>query len=175
MTNDLRFPIGKVKPPETIDAAVRSKWIDDIAATPQLLRAAVHGLTDVQLDTPYREDGWTVRQVVHHIPDSHIHGYMRFRWALTEDAPVIKSYDVDAWADLADATSASVELSLAILDAVHARWIALCRTLKEGDFERSVILPKKGPWTIDRMLMIYAWHGRHHAAHITSLRERMAW
>jgi hypothetical protein len=149
--------------------------IDEIAAAPAQLRAAVAGLDDAQLDTPYRQDGWTVRQVVHHVFDSHVNAYVRFRWALTEDAPLIKAYDEKEWARLPDAVSAPVAVSLDLLDALHKRWLILLRALTPEDFERKWISPDFGELGVGVLLQIYAWHGQHHVAHITSLREREGW
>jgi uncharacterized damage-inducible protein DinB len=171
----LRYPIGKVTRPATVTAAHRQQWIDEIEAAPALLRAAVAGLSDEQLDTPYRPGGWTVRQVVHHVPDSHLNAYVRLRWALTEDDPPIKAYDEKAWAELADIRATPVDLSLALLEALHARWMVFLRVLTEADCARTIQHPENGSMSVDDLLANYAWHGRHHTAHITSLRERMGW
>lgn len=173
--NDLRYPIGRFERPGNVSPADRTTYAAQIAALPKEMRAAVAGLTDAQLDTPYRPEGWTVRQVVHHVVDSHINSYVRFRWALTEDEPDIKTYDEKAWATLPDAASAPVALSLNLLDAVHARWSALLRTLTPEDWSRALVHPKSGRMTLDDMLALYAWHGRHHVAHITELRAREGW
>jgi uncharacterized damage-inducible protein DinB len=138
------------------------------------MRAAVAGLTEQQLDTPYRAGGWTVRQVVHHVPESHMNSYVRFKLALTEDDPVIKPYDEVLWAKLADAY-APIEGSLALLDALHQRWVPLLESMKDGDFERTFRHPELGPVRLDQNLALYAWHGKHHVAHITALRDRMGW
>ena len=175
MPDDLRYPIGKPEKPATVTDAHRRQWIGEIAAAPSLLRAAVGGLSDEQLDTPYRPGGWTVRQVIHHVPDSHLNAYIRFRWALTEDDPLIKAYNEKDWAELPDARTAPVEVSLALLDAVHARWMALLTTLSASDGARTLQHPEYGPMTVDDLLALYAWHGRHHAAHITALRARNGW
>ena len=175
MSDDLRYPIGGVNKPDEITYAHRKQWIDEIEEAPALLRAAVAGLSDEQLDTPYRPDGWTVRQVIHHVPDSHLNAYVRFRWALTEDDPPIKAYDEKAWAELPDARTAPIDVSLTLLDAVHARWLLLLRSLTAADCALTIQHPENGPMTVDDLLAIYAWHGRHHAAHITSLRARMGW
>ncbi len=175
MPDDLRYPIGKVNKPAVVTDAHRQQWVDEIAAAPAALRAAVDGLSDEQLDTPYRPDGWTVRQVMHHVPDSHLNAYVRFRWALTEDDPPIKAYDEKAWAELPDARTAAIDVSLALLDAVHARWLLLLRSLTAADCARPIQHPEYGPMTVDDLLAMYAWHGRHHAAHITALRARMGW
>ena len=175
MPEDLRYPIGKVDKPAEVTDTHRRQWIGEIAAAPSLLRAAVNGLSDEQLDTPYRPDGWTVRQVIHHVPDSHLNAYVRFRWALTEDDPPIKAYNEKAWAELPDARTAPIDLSLALLDAVHARWMVLLTSLSAEDGARTIQHPEYGEMTVDDLLAMYAWHGRHHAAHITSLRARMGW
>lgn len=174
---DLRYPIGRFERPARIMAADRTASIDAIAGAPAALRAAVRGLDAVQLDTPYRPDGWTVRQVVHHVPDSHLNSYVRFRLALTESEPTIKPYDEAKWAELPDARGPLVAESLALLDALHARWVALLRAMAPGDFLRTLVHPERPgvPMTLDTMLALYAWHGRHHVAHIAALRERMGW
>jgi uncharacterized damage-inducible protein DinB len=156
--------------------ADRSREIEEILRTPEELRAALEELSAKQLDTPYREGGWTVRQVVHHVADSHLNAYTRFRLGLTEDEPLIKPYDEARWAELADARTAPVELSLVILEALHERWVLLLRSLSPADFERTVRHPQwSEPLTLDKLVALYAWHGRHHTAHILSLRERMGW
>lgn len=175
MPVDLRYPIGPFKLEGEVTPERRSEWIDAIAAAPASLRAAVSGLSDQQLDTPYREGGWTVRQVVHHLPDSHANSYMRFRLALTEANPTIKPYSQQLWADLVDARTAPIEPSLQLLEGMHCRWVILLRSLSPADFARTFLHPENGPMTLDRNLALYAWHGRHHVAHITSLRERMGW
>ncbi|MFQ5570438.1 MAG: YfiT family bacillithiol transferase [Rhodothermales bacterium] len=172
---DLRYPIGPFTFPSDTSDEQRRQWIDEIASTPAHLRAAVAGLTDEQLDTPYRPGGWTVRQVVHHLPDSHLNSYIRVKWALTEDEPVIKTYDEKAWADLVDARTAPIDLSLALLDALHERWVLMLRSLSEDEVARVFRHPEWGRVTLAQNLAIYAWHGRHHVAHITALRERMGW
>ena len=172
---DLRFPIGKFTFAGDVNDAQRKQFIRDIAETPARLRAATAGLTAEQLETPYREGGWTVRQVVHHVVDSHLNSYVRFRLALTEDAPAIKPYDEARWAELPDARHAPVELSLTLLDALHQRWVILLESFTEADFARTFTHPEMGQVSLDKNLALYSWHGRHHAAHITSLRERMGW
>lgn len=153
----------------------RRSAVDAIAATPSALRAAVKGLTDAQLDTPYRPEGWTVRQLVHHVADSHMNAYTRFRLALTEDNPTIKPYDEAAWAELPDARSLPIGVSLDLLDRIHERLVHLLRATKDADFQRTLQHPENGPMTMDSLLAVYAWHGRHHTAHVTRLRERMKW
>ena len=172
---DPRYPIGRFQYAGPLTAQGRAEAIRQIASAPSLLRAAVTGLSDAQLDTPYREGGWTVRQVVHHVPDSHMNSYVRFRLALTEDDPLIKPYDEAKWAELTDASRGPVEVSLALLDALHIRWASLIGSLEEAAWARTFRHPEMGPVTLDRAAVLYAWHGRHHTAHITALRERMGW
>jgi|SRR5687767_11984388 len=175
-TSDLRYPIGKFVPAAPITDAMRQAAIEQIATLPSRMRDAVAGLTEAQLDTPYRPDGWTVRQVVHHVPDSHVNAYIRLKLALTEDAPTIKPYNEQTWARLAD-SQMPVEVSLSLLESVHARWTVLCRHLKPSDWQRTFNHPEypEGPRTIDWLIQIYAWHSNHHLAHITSLRQREHW
>jgi len=151
----------------------RQRWIEEIAGTAELFRKAVAGLKPPQLDTPYRPGGWTVRQVVHHMADSHAHLYIRFRLALTESDPTVKGYDAAVWGELADAKTAPVEISIALLDALHQRWVLLMKSMAPADFAKTFRRPDGTVVTLDRALQMYAWHGRHHAAHITSLRERL--
>lgn len=172
---DLRYPVGQFKLDGEVTEDRRRHLIDEIAETPAKLRAAVEGLSPEQLDTPYRPGGWTVRQVVHHLPDSHMNAYIRFRFALTENEPLIKPYMEDRWAELDDARSAPPETSLALLDALHRRWVLLLRSLTEADFARTFRHPELGVVPLGKSLALYAWHGRHHLAHITALRERMSW
>jgi DinB superfamily len=173
---DLRYPVGKFRFPESVSAEDLARYIDQIAEAPVRLRAAVAGLTDAQLDTPYRPGGWTVRQLAHHVPDSHINSYVRFRLALTEDQPVIKPYEEKQWAELLDARTSPVEVSLALLENLHVRWIALLRSLSAADWKRSFRHPELGLVSLENNAALYAWHGgRHHVAHITALRERMGW
>jgi len=153
----------------------RAAAIDEIAATPQKMRSAVAGLDAAQLETPYREGGWSVRQVVHHVPDSHVNSYIRFKFALTEHEPVIKPYDEAVWANLVDGKTGAVETSLKILDGLHERWVMLLRSLSESDVQRKFTHPEIGVVTVDQYISLYAWHGKHHTAHITSLRERNGW
>lgn len=175
MTDDLRFPIGNFRAPASTTEAERAALIGQIEAAPARLREAVLGLGQEQLETPYRPGGWTVRQVVHHVPDSHLNSYMRFRLALTEDEPTIKSYQEDRWAELPDARTAPPEVSLDLLEALHRRWTRLLRSLTPPDWERSYRHPELGLMSLERTLALYAWHGRHHVAHVTSLRDRMGW
>ncbi len=172
---DLRYPIGEFSYPGEETADERRRAIDEIEATPVRLRAAVQGLSPQQLDTPYRPGGWTVRQVVHHVPDSHLNAYTRFKLALTEDEPTIKPYDEARWAELADVRTAPLGVSFRLLEALHQRWVLLLRSLRPEDFRRTLRHPQQGVMTLEQMLCYYAWHGRHHVAHITSLRERMGW
>lgn len=174
-TVDLRYPIGKFQFPAEVSDDDRQLFIEQIAETPANVRAAIEGLSQEQIDTPYRPGGWTVRQVVHHLPDSHMNSYVRFRLALTEDEPVVRSYYEDRWAELQDARTAPVDLSLTLLDALHLRWTALLRSLSKTDLARVFRHPQLGPLTLDKNLALYAWHGRHHVAQITSLRQRMEW
>jgi len=172
---DLRYPVGKFEFAGTPSNKERQTLIDQIAATPEKMRAAVVGLDDEQLNTPYRPEGWTVRQVVHHVPESHMNSYIRFKLAMTEEEPTIKTYFEDRWAQLDDAQQAPVDLSLNLLDTLHERWVWFLRSLKEEDFQRCFRHPELGAVSVDKNIALYAWHGRHHVAHITSLRERMGW
>jgi len=176
MSDDLRYPLGKFSYDGTMTDARRAECVARIAAAPAGLRAAVVGLDDGQLDTPYRPGGWTVRQVVHHVPDSHLNAYTRTRLALTEDSPTIKPYEEARWAELPDARSLPVEISLRLLEALHARWVPLLERLGPADGARQFRHPEQGRLiTIDEVVAMYAWHGEHHAAHVTRLRERMGW
>jgi uncharacterized damage-inducible protein DinB len=173
--DDLRYPIGKPARPESMTPDERRAAISTIAATPERLRAAVAGLTEAQLDTPYRPGGWTVRQVVHHLPDSHSNAYLRFKLALTEDEPTIRLYQEDRWAALPEARTAPVEVSLALLTALHERWVRSLTGMAPEDWRRTYRHPETGVHTLDALLAIYAWHGPHHVAHITALRAREGW
>jgi uncharacterized damage-inducible protein DinB len=172
---DPRYPVGKFEMPGEITTAARTTAIGDIAAVPARLRAAVAGLDDAQLDTPYREGGWTVRQVIHHVADSHMNAYIRLRLALTETEPTIKPYEESAWAKLEDAAHAPIEISLKLLEPLHDRWVRLLKTVTPQQFARSVRHPDFGLRNVDWFLFLYAWHGRHHAAHITELRKQKGW
>ena len=172
---DLRYPIGTFKYEGELAEEGRRRAIDAIAEAPARLRAAVEGLTPQQLETPYRPGGWTVRQLVHHLPDSHLNAYTRFKLALTEEEPTIKPYDEAQWANLEDGRNAPAVISLALLEALHLRWVLLLKSLQPADFARTLRHPERGVMILDELLSLYAWHGRHHVAHITSLRERMAW
>ena len=173
--SDPRFPIGKFHYEGPPSEAARQAFIADIANAPATLRAALNGLSEPQLDAPYRAGGWTVRQVVHHVPDSHLNAYIRFKWAMTEEAPMIKAYDEGAWAALKDSELTPVDVSLTLLESLHARWTVLLRSLKPEDFQRRFTHPESGPHDLDWLLGLYSWHGNHHVTHITSLRERMGW
>lgn len=172
---DLRYPTGRPAIDDHPTPDTRTALIRKIAGTPAALRAAVRGLDDAQLDTPYRPGGWSVRQVLHHVPDSHMNAYVRFKWALTEENPTIKAYDEAAWANVADTRLTPVEVSLTLLEAVHQRWVILLESMKDTDFARPLQHPVNGPMTLDRLLQIYAWHGLHHVAHVTELRRREGW
>jgi hypothetical protein len=174
MSADLRYPIGRFHPPSEYTAASRAAAIRLIAETPRKFRAAVTGLSDAQLDTPYRDGGWTVRQLAHHVPDSHLNAYVRTKLALTEDNPTIKPYDEKKWADLVDSRM-PVEPSLAMLDAIHERWVAVLNALTPEQFSLPFTHPEHGPRTIDWLVALYAWHGPHHTAHVTELRRRNNW
>ncbi|MFZ0861886.1 MAG: bacillithiol transferase BstA [Candidatus Sulfotelmatobacter sp.] len=173
--NDLRYPNGKFSYDGHLTEDQKRAFLDDIAQTPANLRAAVKGLSEAQLDTPYRPGGWTVRQVVHHVPDSHLNSYVRFKLALTEDEPTIKPYAEDRWAELADTKTTPVEVSLTMLESLHDRWLRLLRSLTPEDWKRTFRHPELGAMTLEKTLALYAWHGRHHVAHITALREREGW
>jgi uncharacterized damage-inducible protein DinB len=172
---NLSYPVGKFKFEGKLTYAQRENAIAELAEAPARLRAAVKGLSGAQLDTPYREGGWTVRQVVHHLADSHMNAYIRVRFLLTEETPTIKPYDQALWAELPDARTAPIEPSLEIFDALHQRFVTLLKSLEAPDFEKTLRHPEHGLMTLDRNLAMYAWHARHHVSHITSLRERMGW
>jgi uncharacterized damage-inducible protein DinB len=171
---DLRYPIGRLERKSSLDSAERRAAIEAIAVAPAALRAAVRGLTDAQLDTPYRPDGWTVRQLVHHVADSHMNAFTRFRLALTEENPTIKPYNEASWAVLPDA-ALPIEVSLQLLERLHERMVHMLRATPESQFQRPLTHPENGPMTMDSLLTVYAWHGRHHTAHVTALRTRMNW
>jgi hypothetical protein len=171
----LRYPIGRLQESPITSDADRAGFIREIAEAPAALRAAVAGLDDAQLDTPYRPHGWTVRQVVHHLPDSHVNAYVRLKLALTEDHPVIKPYDEESWAELPDVRLARIETSLTLLEAVHERWVIVLKALGPAEWARQLLHPERGVMSVDDLLSSYAWHGRHHVAHITSLRMRQGW
>ena len=172
---ELRFPIGKFTKPDVVTKAEFTNYINEIERLPYDLRESVSGLTDAQLDTPYREDGWTIRQVVHHLFDSHVNSYTRLKFALTEDHPTIKPYDEAIWAELPDAKHDPVDLSLGLLEALHLKWTATLRKLTPEQTQRTFNHPESGVWRIDQNAGMYAWHGKHHLAHINALKKRMGW
>jgi hypothetical protein len=174
--SDPRYPIGPFAEPAAYSPASRAAALADLAALPGALRAAVAGLDDAQIDTPYRDGGWTLRQVVHHLPDSHLNGYVRQKLALTESEPTIRPYDENLWSALGDAREGPPELSLALVDALHRRWVAFLRTLAPADFARGYVHPQMGRrLSVDWSVAQYAWHGRHHVAQITALRAARGW
>lgn len=172
---DLRYPIGRLQLPGQFDAAWRREAIAVIAETPGRLAEAVAGWDDSRLDTPYRPGGWTVRQLVHHVADSHVNAYVRFKLALTEPSPAIKGYDEAAWAELADTQRVPIDVSLTLLAMVHTRWVALLESMTEAAFHRTLVHPENGVRSLDQMLATYAWHGPHHVAHVTRLAAREEW
>jgi hypothetical protein len=171
---DLRYPVGPFKIEGEITSDLINNWIAEIENAPRLLREAVKDLQDHQLDTPYRPGGWTVRQVVHHLPDSHLNSYIRLKLALTEDKPVIKPYQEDKWAELPD-SNLPVEVSLQLMEAIHSRWVSILITLSPSEIKKTFFHPESGENSIASMIALYAWHSRHHIAHITSLRDRLGW
>jgi uncharacterized damage-inducible protein DinB len=173
--DDLRFPIGRFSPPAMSLPGVRAAHIHTLRLLPERLRTATQDLTDHQLDTPYREGGWTVRQVVHHVADSHANCYIRFKLALTEEWPTIKPYDEKAWANLADSRWLPIDVSLAMIEALHGRWVGLLESLSDEDFAKGFEHPEQGRQNLAKALALYDWHSRHHTAHITSLRARQGW
>ena len=175
MIDDPRYPTGKFHFNPDVTPEMRQRSIAAIRDTPSALRAAVRGLSEAQLSTPYRDGGWTVRQVVHHVPESHMNAFVRFKLALTEDNPTIRPYDEAAWARVADTARTPVDVSLTLLDSLHTRWVVLLESLADTDFARRLVHPDRGPITLDWMLQLYAWHGRHHTAHVTELRKRENW
>ncbi len=175
-SDDLRYPIGPFRSVgRSLTAEERTGHIDTIAGHPARMRDLVSDLDDGQLDTPYREGGWTVRQVVHHVVDSHLNAYVRFKLAVTEDRPTICTYQEKLWAELPDAKSAPIGGSLAILENLHGRWVTFLRALGEDEFRRVFVHPELGDLTVDILLEIYGWHGPHHEAHVQRLREREGW
>ena len=173
--DDLRYPIGRFSPQASSAPGIRATQIQTVRLLPERLRAAVAGLNDAQLDTPYREGGWTVRQVVHHLADSHAMAYIRCKLALTGDWPAINAYDEAAWANLADSRLLPVDVSLGLIAGLHARWTALLESLTDEDFQKGYNHPERGRQTLTDALAMYDWHSRHHTAHITSLRARQGW
>ena len=174
-TNNPRYPIGKFKLDVSPSADERINLIADIEKAPEALRAAVRGLTPQQIETPYREGGWTVKQVVHHVPDSHMNAYIRFKLALTEEEPTIKPYEEARWAELEDSRSTPLEVSLSLMDSLHHRWVRVLRSIKPEEWKRTFRHPEMGLLTLEKTLILYAWHGKHHVAHITELRKREGW
>uniref|UniRef100_E6PYU5 Metal-dependent hydrolase n=1 Tax=mine drainage metagenome TaxID=410659 RepID=E6PYU5_9ZZZZ len=173
--DDLKYPIGRFSQPASSMAGIRAAHIQTLRLLPERLRSAVDGLTDHQLDTPYREGGWTLRQVVHHVADSHANAYVRFKLALTEELPTIKPYDETAWANLNDARWLPVGVSLDLITALHARWVAMFEAMTEEDFRRCYLHPINGKQSLAQVLALYDWHSRHHTAHITQLRKSQGW
>jgi hypothetical protein len=173
--SDPRFPIGKFSFPAAVSEADRAAMIAEVEHAPANMRAAVGGLSPQQLDTPYRDGGWTVRQVIHHMPDSHMNAYVRYKLALTENEPTIKPYDEARWAELADNQATPIEVSLALYDNLHDRWVRLLRALAPDDWKRQFRHPDLGVVSLEKNLALYAWHGRHHVAHVTELKKRMGW
>ncbi len=172
----LKYPIGKYKSPDVITDRIILQWISDIELLPALLRDTVKNLSELQLATPYRDGGWTVRQTVHHVPDSHMNAYCRFKLTLTEDRPTIKPYIESRWAELEDGRNASVETSLILVEAIHQRWVMLMRSMQSSDFKRTYVHPEYGKeFSLEYVAGLYAWHGKHHVAQIRALRERMKW
>ncbi|MHB8653939.1 MAG: YfiT family bacillithiol transferase [Terriglobia bacterium] len=172
---DPRYPVGKFAWPENVSEADRKQYISQIEEAPGKLRSAIQGLSGAQLDTPYREGGWTVKQVAHHLADSHMNAFIRFKLALTENEPTIKPYEQQHWAELPDGKTAPVEISLDLLTSLHRRWVVLLKSMKPEDFARTFRHPEMGVVKLERNLALYAWHGRHHVAHVTSLREQKGW
>ena len=172
---DPRYPIGKFSYDGPLTTKQKQQYMTDIKETPARLRAALDALSDQQLDTPYREGGWTLRQVAHHVPDSHMNSYIRCKLALTENDAVIKPYMENLWAELPESRHAPIEISLALLDSLHERWILVLRELTEAQWKRTFRHPALGPMSLEKNLALYSWHGRHHVAHVTSLREKMGW
>jgi DinB superfamily len=173
--SDLQYPIGKFQYQGPPDETQKQKFLDEVSHAPANLRAAVTGLSERQLDTPYRPAGWTIRQVAHHLPDSHMNAFIRFKLALTEDQPTIKPYMEDRWAILGDVPATPIEVSLMLLESLHIRWMKLMGSLSAADWKRTFLHPELGPMTLEKTLALYAWHGKHHVAHVTSLRERNGW
>ena len=167
---DARYPMGKFRRPAVLDEPARKSAMKDLAELPALLRSAVEGMNDAQLATPYREGGWTVRQVVHHIADSHMNAFVRVRKALTEENPVISVYEEKAWAELPDSQAAPVKWSLALLENLHARWVMMLQGLSEEQWKRTFVHPENGLMAVELATAMYAWHGKHHLAHVRQVR-----
>jgi len=162
----LSFPIGRFVAPDTVTPEMRAKYIEEIAAAPAALRAAVKGMSEEKLDTPYRPGGWTIRQVVHHLPDSHLNAYVRMKLALTEDEPGITPYMEDRWAELPDSRGVPVETSLLLYESLQSRWVYIMRSMTDAQWKRAYVHPQMGRYPLDRQAALYAWHGKHHVAHI---------
>lgn len=175
MQTDPRYPIGRFDRNINVTKEMRKDFIKTIDELPAQLRKEVENLSQQQLDTPYRDGGWTVRQVVHHIPDSHLNAYIRFKLALTEDNPAIKTYEEHLWAELQDTFTTPIEVSLNLLESLHKRWAVLLKSLTDSQFEKTFQHPEWGKITLSKTLALYAWHSRHHLAHITELKKRMDW
>jgi hypothetical protein len=175
MSEDLRYPVGKFKKIEKIDDNLRAQYLKTIAELPKKLRNAIDGLSDEQLETEYRPQGWTVKQVIHHIADSHANSLIRFKLALTEETPMIKPYMEDKWAELVDSKHAPVELSLNQIDSIHGRWSLVLNAMTAEDFDRKLFHPEHGETDLNYMLSLYDWHCKHHLAHITELKKRNNW
>jgi uncharacterized damage-inducible protein DinB len=173
--SDPRYPIGKFSFDGTLSPEQKKSFLNDIEQTPGRMRSALKGLSEEQLDTPYREGGWTVRQVTHHVADSHMNAYIRFKLALTEDEPTIKPYLEGRWAELPESKQAPVELSLVLLESLHERWTMVLRNMSEADWKRNLKHPEMGKLSLEKTLALYSWHGRHHTAHVTALRDKMGW
>jgi uncharacterized damage-inducible protein DinB len=173
--NELRYPIGRFSTPKEVSAEQIKTYIKTIEEAPVKYRKAVQDLNEEQLDTPYRPDGWTIRHVVHHVPDSHLNSYIRFKLGLTENKPTIKTYDEAKWAELDDSKDTPIEVSLTLLESLHKRWSALLRAMTEKDFQKTINHPERGEMRLDKMLALYDWHCKHHLAHIINLRKRMGW
>ena len=174
MSEDLRFPIGKFDKNIEVTSELRKSFVKTIEDLPNNLENAVADLSDEQLDTPYRPEGWTVRQTIHHVADSHLNAYIRFKLALTEDAPTIRPYYEDRWAELAD-SQMPIDVSMKIVEGVHSRWTNFLNAMSDEDFKKLLIHPESGTWTLEKMLGLYDWHSKHHTAHIMNLRERENW
>ena len=172
---DLRYPIGLFKFDGQPSEQQIKQFISDIEQAPARLRAAIDGLSEQQLETPYRPGGWTVRQVAHHVPESHMNAYVRMKLALTEENPTIKPYDEARWAETPDVRGTPISVSLTLLESLHQRWVTLLKALGPAELARTFNHPESGRWTLGKYLALYSWHGKHHVAHITSLRERMGW
>lgn len=173
---DPRYPIGRFTVEDDITPERRGEFLTEIAAAPARFRSAIHGLTEPQFDTPYRDGGWTVRQVIHHVPDSHLNAYIRFKLALTEENPTIKPYEEARWANLPDTGATTVGVSVVMLEALHRRWVNLLKSMTEEQWSRTYFHPEQGKaLRLDWALAMYAWHGNHHLAHINGLRDRMGW